>query len=541
MKIRSLICAFVLLCLTPLGWAQPGSQLRFCLGSQPRTLNPLLVADDASDTVRYLTGGVLMRLNRKTQQLEPELATSWKVGAAGRSVTFTLRENVRFSDGTPFSTEDVAYTLQRLMDPALHSPEGDAFRTGEGKLQTQITGRNRIMLTFPAAVVGLDKLFDQVAIVSAHSPLKEMAVLGAYYVAENKAGAYLLLKRNPNYWKHDVSGRQLPYIDSVRLDIQQNHDIELLRLARGEIELINALDAESYEKLRAKAPQMAVDAGIGLDSEQVWFNQVAAAPIEGYKKTWFVSTRFRQAISRAINRGDIARVVYRGHARPAVSWVSPANKVWFNQKLQPHAFDAQGALALLRQDGFQLQNGTLRDRQGHAVEFSVITNAGNKSREKIAAMMQQDLLSIGIRLNVVTLDFPSLIERITRTFNYEACLLGLVNDDLDPNSQMNVWLSSADNHQWNPAQKTPATAWEAEIDKLMRLQASTADFKKRKQAVDRVQQIVWEQEPFIYLVNKEALAGVSPSLHNAAPVALRPQVYWNIDRLTLGTQVADKR
>jgi peptide/nickel transport system substrate-binding protein len=155
--------------------------------------------------------------------------------------------------------------------------------------------------------------------------------------------------------------------------------------------------------------------------------------------------------------------------------------------------------------------------------------------------MQQDLVRIGIRLNVVTLDFPSLIERITRTFNYEACLLGMVNDDLEPNSQMNVWLSSADNHQWNPAQKTPATAWEAEIDKLMRLQASTADFKKRKQAVDRVQQIVWEQEPFIYLVNKEALAGVSPRLHNAAPVALRPQVYWNIDRLTLGTQVADKR
>ncbi|HET6170646.1 MAG TPA: ABC transporter substrate-binding protein, partial [Terracidiphilus sp.] len=429
----------------------------------------------------------------------------------------------------------------RLMDPALHSPGGDAFRTGDGKVETQITGRNRITVTFPEAVVGLDKLFDQVAIVSAHSPLKQMAVLGPYYVSENKAGAYLLLKRNPNYWKRDQAGRQLPYIESVRLDIQQNRDIELLRLTRGEIELINALDADSYEKLRAKAPQMAVDAGIGLDSEQVWFNQVAAAPIEGYKKTWFASTRFRQAISRAINRGDVARVVYRGYARPAVSWVSPANKVWFNETLQPHAFDPQGALALLRQDGFQLQNGTLRDRQGHAVEFSVITNAGNKGREKIAAMMQQDLQRIGIRLNVVTLDFPSLIERITRTFNYEACLLGLVNDDLDPNSQMNVWLSSADNHQWNPAQKTPATAWEAEIDRLMRLQASTADFKKRKKAVDRVQQIVWEQEPFIYLVNKEALAGVSPSLHNAAPVALRPQVYWNIDRLTLGTQVADKR
>jgi peptide/nickel transport system substrate-binding protein len=159
----------------------------------------------------------------------------------------------------------------------------------------------------------------------------------------------------------------------------------------------------------------------------------------------------------------------------------------------------------------------------------------------MAAMIQQDLAAIGIRLNVVTLDFPSLIERITRSFDYEACLLGLVNDDLDPNAQMNVWLSSAENHQWNPSQKTPATLWEAEIDKLMRMQASTEDAMKRKQAIDRVQEIAWQQEPFIYLVNKDVLSAVSTSLRNAHPVVLRPQVYWNIEQLTLGTEVARSR
>jgi peptide/nickel transport system substrate-binding protein len=156
-------------------------------------------------------------------------------------------------------------------------------------------------------------------------------------------------------------------------------------------------------------------------------------------------------------------------------------------------------------------------------------------------MIQQDLLGIGVKLNVVTLDFPSLIERITRTYNYESCLLGLTNNDLDPNSQMNVWLSSADNHQWNPGEKTPATAWEAEIDRLMRAQAATQDQKKRKQAIDRVQEIVWQQEPFIYLVNKDAMSAVSRAVHNAHPVALRPQVYWNIEQLTLGSELARNR
>ena len=175
----------------------------------------------------------------------------------------------------------------------------------------------------------------------------------------------------------------------------------------------------------------------------------------------------------------------------------------------------------------------MKDRGGNAVEFSVITNSGNKYRAAMAAMMQQDLAKIGIRLNIVTLDFPSLMERLSRTFNYEACLLGLVNTELDPNVQMNVWLSSAADHQWNPQQKTPATVWEAEIDRLIRAQASTSDVRKRKQYFDRVQEIVREQNPFIYLLNKDALSGIASTVRNAQPSVLRPQTYWNIDELYL--------
>jgi peptide/nickel transport system substrate-binding protein len=521
--------------------AQAGGELHFCLRSEPKTLNPLLAADDASETIRYLTGGVLVRVNRLTQDLEPDLATSWKITNGGKTITFQLRDGLRFSDGTPFSADDVAYTMQQLMDPALHSPTGDAFRSSEGKVETEVLPKNRVRITFPAPIAGLDRLFDQVAVMSAKSPQKEMAVLGPYYVGENKAGSYLILKRNPNYWEKDPAGRPLPYIESVRLDIQQNRDIEMLRLTRGEIHFINSLDAEYFDKVVGQDPSMAHDAGASLDSEEMWFNQVANSPLPSYKKAWFTSTNFRRAISEAINREDLARIVFRGHARPAVGPVSPANKFWFNAKLQAHPFDQKSALQRLAQDGFRYQDGVLHDRDGHVVEFSVITNAGNKYRERMATMIQQDLSGIGIKLNVVTLDFPSLIERITRTFDYEACLLGLVNDELDPNAQMTVWLSSADSHQWNPSQKTPATAWEAEIDKLMRAQASTLDPKKRKEDFDNVQEIAWQQEPFIYLVNKNALSAVSSAVHNAHPVVLRPQVYWNIDQLSLTSEVARNR
>ena len=111
--------------LTPSAFAQ--GELRFCLRSEPKTFDPLQVEDDASVAIRYLTGGTLVRMNRQSQVLEPELAQSWKVSKDGKQITFKLRSGISFSDGTPFSAEDVAYTVQRSMDPSLHSPTGDAF------------------------------------------------------------------------------------------------------------------------------------------------------------------------------------------------------------------------------------------------------------------------------------------------------------------------------------------------------------------------------------------------------------------------------
>jgi len=527
------VALFCLVLLAGLALGQNGGELRFCLRTEPKTFDPLKVEDDASGAIRYLTGGVLVRLNHQTQALEPELAQSWKVSKDGRQITFKLRGGVSFSDGTPFSAEDVAYTVRQLMDPALHSPTGDTFRSGPGNVETKIISSTEILVTFPAPVAGLDRQFDQVAILSAHSPKKEMAVLGPFMVADYKPGATVELKRNPNYWKTDAQGHRLPYLDSIRLDIQPNRDVELLRFKRGEVDLINSLDSEYFDKLASTSPQLVHDAGPSLDTEQMWFNEVAKAPLPAYKKNWFRSATFRRAISEAINRADLSRVVFRGHAQPAVGPVSPANKFWFNAKLKPEIYSPETALKALQGEGFRLENGTLKDLNGNDVVFSIITNSGNKYRERMATMIQEDLQKIGIHVNIVTLDFPSLIERITQTFDYEAILLGLTNVGLDPSEQMNVWLSSSENHQWNPQEKTPETAWEAEIDRLMRAQASSGEAQKRKEAFDRVQEIAVEQQPFIYLVNKNALSAVAGSVHGASPVVLVPQTYWNVERLTV--------
>jgi peptide/nickel transport system substrate-binding protein len=339
----------------------------------------------------------------------------------------------------------------------------------------------------------------------------------------------------------DSRGARLPYIDRLRLEIQQNRDIELVRFRRGELDLINSLDADVFEDLARQMPHSVVDVGPSMESEMMWFNQVSSSPLPAYKQAWFKSTSFRLAVSEAINRADICRIVYRGHAKPAEGPISPANQFWFNSSLKPHRFDPISSRRRFESEGFRFRGGQLYDRDQHPVEFSLVTNAGNRNRERIASMLQQDLQAVGIRLNVVTLDFPSLIERITKTFDYEACLLGLTNVDLDPSAQMNVWLSSAENHQWNPNQKQPATAWEAEIDKLMHAQAADTHLDARKRYFDRVQQIVSEQAPFLYLVTKNSLTAISPAVENASPAVLTPQAFWNVEVLRKAAPTTESR
>lgn len=535
--LRHYVALFFAFALT----AESAGELRFCLRSDPKTFNPLMVEDESSETIRYLTSGVLIRLNRYTQELEPELATRWKVSENGRRIDLELRQNVLFSDGTPFGCEDVAYTIRQLMDPALHSPTGDAFRSAPGPVESKCSGASSVMARFPGPVAALAEQFDQVGILSAHSPRKEAAVLGPFMVSEYKPGVSLLLRRNPNYWKRDAGGRRLPYLDSVRLEIQQNRELELLRFRRGELDIVNKLDPEMYDRLATDMPHAVVDAGPSLDWEVVFFNQTPNAPLPDYKKRWFTSDEFRHAVSEAINRDDICRVVYRGHARPAAGPVSISNRFWLNAALKPHPYSAPGAMDRLERAGFHRSGDSLLDRDGHKVEFSMITNAGNKLHERTLALVQQDLAKIGIRLNVVVLDFPSLIERISRSFNYESVLMAFTNVDLDPTGQSNIWLSSGANHQWNPEQKTPATPWEAEIDKLVQAQTAAQDAARRKIYFDKVQQIVWEKAPMLFLVNPNALSAVSPNLKNVTPATLRPQIYWNIERLTLAGKYVSQR
>jgi peptide/nickel transport system substrate-binding protein len=509
----------------------PGrSELSWSLRYDPKTFDPAMVDDQASEMVRFLTGGVLLRIDRHTQELQPALAASWMLTADGRTAIFHLRSGLRFSDGSALTSTDVVATLKRVLDPATAAPVAEEFLT-PAQVTVEAVDPLTVKVHLPARIVALGKIFDEIAIEPANRVTAGHVTSGPYTVAEYKRGEYVRLERNPNYWKHDASGAALPYIASLKLDILANREQDSMRFLRGQYGLIDSLPADTFTMLAGtKAPGMH-DLGPSLNTEQMWFNQAATAPIPEYEKTWFQSKSFRMAVSQAIRRADLARIAYSGHATPANGFVSPANVLWHNDQLKPVHEDVNAALQLLAGEGFHKVGDQLLDRAGNAVKFSLLTNAGNRSREKMAALIQQDLLALGMKVNIVTLDFPALIERLMHTRNYEAALLGLSNVEPDPSSMMNVWLSSSPNHQWNPAEKKPATSWEAEIDQQMQAQAAAATQKDRKRAVDRVQQIVYEQQPFIYLVYPNMLYAVSPALSGVELSVLQPGVVSNIESM----------
>ena len=506
-------------------------ELRFSIPGDPKSFDPLHAALESSgEVIRYLTGGVLIRVDRATDTAIPELAESWRMVEGGKTISFRLREGLHFSDGSPLTSADVARTLTSALDPKEGSPAGDTFQSTSGAPSIEIRSPRDLLIRYRTIKPGLDRLFDQLAIAPRDRAARLPVSAGPFFVAEYNPGSTIILRRNPWYWKRDSSGARLPYFDSIRIDIQSNRDIQLARFERGESDLIDALNPETFERLTRTRPGTAYDAGASLDSEFLWFNQSPSAGAPEWKRKWFSSALFRHAISSSIHREDLIRIVYKGHAHAAAGPISTANRFWFNSKLRPLAYDPAALNALLAR-GFTLKGGVLRDESGHAVEFSLITNSGNRERERMAALIQSDLNRIGVRVNIVTLDFGSLIERIAKTGAYESCLLGFANVDEDPLEEMNVWLSSGPHHAWWPQEKSPATPWEARIDQLELAQASEGSRTQRKKLMDEMQEIVAAQEPIIYLVNPDYLYALSLRIHGAKPGIAPPQLLWNIEWL----------
>jgi peptide/nickel transport system substrate-binding protein len=542
---------------------QSGGHLVVSLRSEPKTLNPVTSVDISSREVIAQMTADLIHINRLSQNIEPALAKSWKVSPDGLRYTIELRRGLRFSDGQPLTVDDVVFSFAVYLDENVHSPQRDSLMVGGKPIAVRRADSGTIVFQLAQPYAAAERLFDSVSILPRHlleaaykegklaqswgltTSALQIAGLGPFRLKEYVAGQYLVLERNPYYWKIDQEKHRLPYLDQITFLFVPNADAEVMRFQAGDTDIINRVSAEDYsllEKDQAARSFRVYDVGPSLEYNFLFFNLNSVLPAQSdisRKQNWFRQTKFRQAVSLAIDREGINRLVYRGRATPLWTPVTQASSFWVNNSIPHPPRSIEQARKLLESAGFSWSHdGDLTDLSGAGVKFSIITSASNSQRTQMATIIQQDLKELGISVQVVPLEFRSVLDRIFQTHDYDAAVLGLGGGDVDPNSQMNVWLSSGNDHVWDIGETHPATSWEAEIDQLMEKQLSTLKPEARKLLYDRVQQIIATNLPVISLVSPNTLVGAKDQLANFRPAVLDPHTLWNSQELFLSGQRA---
>jgi len=546
---------------------QYGGRLVIGQRSEPKTLNPVTATDAVSREVIGRCNADLISINRLSQKTEPALAESWKISRDGREFILHLRKGLRFSDGEPFTADDVVFSFALYLDPAIGSPQRDLLIIdGKPPVVTKIDDYT-VRFDLPRPYAAAERLFDGLAMLPKHlleksykeghfdqawslnTPPSQIAGLGPFRVKRYLAGQNIVLERNPYYWRADREKRRLPYLDELVFVFVGSEDQQVMRFEAGETDVISRLSAENFAMLskdQSRGGWQLADLGPSLEYNFLVFNlndldakrlgDIAA------KQVWFRNLRFRQAVSSAIDRDSIVKLVYGERGTPLWGNVGPGSKLWVDQKIPHPERSLDTARELLKSAGFSWNTGgELLDTSGKPVEFSIMASSSNTQRTKMATLIQDDLAHLGIQVHVVPLDFRAMLDRVFQNFDYEAAIMGLGGGDPDPNPEMNVWLSNGATHLWHLNEAHPSTPWEQEIDRLMQEQMVTMDYATRKRLYDRVQRLIAENLPFIFLASPDVLVGAKDEVRNFHPAVLDNYTLWNSDQLYLRNQKPSER
>jgi peptide/nickel transport system substrate-binding protein len=525
--------------------------------SEPKTLNPATAADAPSREVIGRLTADLIHINRASQQTEPALAKSWTLSKDGRVFTVNLRHGLRFSDGQPFDADDVVFSFQVYLDEKLHSPQRDLLVVGGKPIAVQKINQYTVRFTLAEPYAAAERIFDSLAMMPRHllektyqdgkfaqawtlnAPPAEIAGMGPFRLKEYVPGQKITLERNPYYWKADRNKNRLPYLDELVFLFVGNEDAQVLRFQAGDTDIISRLSADNYSVLSKDAVNRGIqlfDLGPSLEYNFLVFNlnDLASKNLNeiSSRQSWFRDLKFRQAISSAIDREGIVKLVYAGRGTALWGNVSPSNKLWVDQVLPHPSRSIDRARDLLKSAGFSWKgDNQLVDAQGRPVEFSIIASTSNAQRTKMATIIQDDLSRLGMNVHIVPLEFRAVIDRVFQTYDYEASIMALGGGDADPNPEMNVWLSSGGTHLWHLGETKPATEWESQIDQLMQQQMVQLNYKQRKKLYDQVQEIIAANLPYVFLATPNILVGAKKNLANFKPAILEPTTLWNVEEL----------
>ncbi len=570
--------AFCLLCLTVLTivgctTSSKISQQRLSLplDSDIKTFNPVLVSDAYSGTALGLIFNGLLTTD-KNGNLIPELAEKWEFKRKGLELVFTLKPDLKWSDGEPLTIEDVIFTFRDIyFNPDIPSSIQEIFRIGEKRELPKIKQIDDRSLSFilPESFAPFLRFAGGANILPKHilaetvkakdengkpkflqtwgidTDLNTLVGSGAYKLSRYLPAERLNYIRNPFYFR-----APLPNIAQIVYQIVGSPDSVVLRFRSKELDVIPQVRGQDFQILKRFEQQgkfTIYPLGEVSNRSFMMFNLNRGKNKEGkpfvdpIKANWFNDVNFRRAIAFAIDRSAMINTYYRGLGSPQDSPIPPISPYHFSRKdgIPFYDYNPQKAKELLSKSGFKYnENDRLVDQNGNIVRFTLMTSSGGAGAS-LAPMIKNDLDRIGITVDLQILEFTALIDKLDRSKQWEVSMLGF-GGGIEPHGSFHLWYSQGASHLFNlgPNPGEPPYAgrvisdWEKEIDRLLINGAKEIDENKRRQIYGEFQKIVQSQVPLIYMVTPLAMTAIRDRVQGVEPT-LAGGALWNLDELTL--------
>lgn len=538
---------------------------------EPKTFNYLLSQESSSGDVLALMYEGLVGVDQTTSEIIPALAESWIIAEDGQTITYTLKEDLKWSDGEPLTVDDVVFTYNRLIfNEEIITDTRDVLRIGEeGKLPvvSKLDDR-RVEFKIPEPfapflrVTGIGILPQHIlqetvdtldadgaptfmSTWGTDTEPQDIICNGPYRIKRFVPGERIVFERNPYYWEKGPNGEQQPYIEEVIWPVVSSQDAQFVSFRSGDADMMG-VTPDNFSLIKQDEEQgnyTVYNGGPTTTRLFMTFNinqgSVNGVPVvDPVKSAWFSNVAFRQAVAYAIDRDTMLNNIFKGLGELQNSQIAPQSPYFASSGLPVYDFDIEKAKTLLRGAGFKYQGDQLVDSSGNRVRFTLQTNVGNKIRESAGAQIKQNLALIGITVDFQPIDFNKLITNIGDTLKWDAIILGF-GAGVEPNSSANLWLTEGGLHFFNQQPQNDLVLegreiydWEQKISDLYVQAAQELDEDKRKALYFETQTLVQENLPFIHLVGQYAMSAVRNKIKNVEYTSLGG-VLWNISELKI--------
>ncbi|MEQ1622742.1 MAG: ABC transporter substrate-binding protein [Methylococcales bacterium] len=507
------------------------------LSSNLKTITPLVSTDaDASEVQSYVLETLLTR-NPDTLEWEGLIAKSWTVSDDGLVLTFQLRDDVKFSDGEPLTADDVVFTFNFTMTEAIQAPRDRAYL--DKIKEVKANGKYEVVFTFKepyfealniagGSIFVLPRHFYEPFLKEPQKFNESKGLLlgsGPYKLQDPKSWTpdkgNIELVRNERYW-----GDVQPTYNRILWKVIQNDSARLTTYRNGEIDAYSARPVE-YEALKKDAQILAKSQNyeymppVGGWSYIGWNQQI------DNKLTPFADKRVRLAMTYLTDLDRIIKDIFLGNAIPAISPFSSTSKQ-HDAGLHPYQADLEKAKSLLKEAGYEDRNGdgALEDKAGKVFEFKLTYFQGSEDTKRMVLLLKDLYAKAGVRLIPFPQEWPVMLENLHNK-NFEATLLawtGVIESDLYQIFHSSQIANNGDNRigYANP-----------ELDKLIEEARSTVDESKRMPLWQKAERILYEDQPYTFLVRNKRLAFIDKRINNVQMT----KIGLNIGLLPLETYV----